>query len=111
MYIYKIKLDRVIDGDTIDAWIDLGFDIQLHERIRFVGIDAPETRTLDSEEKQLGFLAKDYVETRLKSTTNLVLISHEFNRGKYGRIIGDILVDGESLVGELLNENLVNVYK
>ena len=54
MYTYKIKLDRVVDGDTIDAEIDLGFDIKVKKRIRFMGINAPESRTKDLEEKARG---------------------------------------------------------
>ena len=58
MYTYKIKLDRVLDGDTIDATIDLGFDISVKKRIRFQGINAPESRTKDLEEKAKGLAAK-----------------------------------------------------
>ena len=58
MYTYKIKLDRVVDGDTIDAYIDLGFDVSVKKRIRFVGINTPESRTRDLEEKAKGLAAK-----------------------------------------------------
>ena len=61
MYEYKAKLVRVIDGDTIDCIIDLGFDVRLKERIRLKGIDTPETRTRDLEEKKRGFAAKERV--------------------------------------------------
>ena len=59
MYIYKAKLDRVVDGDTIDANINLGFDITIHKRIRLTGIDTPESRTRDLEEKKRGLAAKN----------------------------------------------------
>ena len=59
MYTYKANLDRVVDGDTIDAHIDLGFDITIHKRIRLAGIDTPESRTRDLEEKARGLAAKD----------------------------------------------------
>ena len=61
MYTYKAKLDRVIDGDTIDVNIDLGFDIQIKKRVRFAGINSPESRTRDLEEKARGLAAKDRV--------------------------------------------------
>ena len=59
MYTYKAILDRVVDGDTIDAHIDLGFDITIHKRIRLAGIDTPESRTRDLEEKKRGLASKD----------------------------------------------------
>ena len=59
MYTYKAKLDRVVDGDTVDAHIDLGFDITIHKRIRLAGIDTPESRTRDLEEKARGLASKD----------------------------------------------------
>ena len=66
MYIYKIKLDRVVDGDTIDAYIDLGFDVSVKKRIRFMGINTPESRTRDLEEKAKGLAAKDRVKALLE---------------------------------------------
>ena len=61
MYIYNAKLDRVVDGDTVDATVDLGFDTWKHIRVRLVGINTPETRTRDLEEKARGLAAKDFV--------------------------------------------------
>ena len=58
MYQYKVKLDRIIDGDTVDCYIDLGFDIQTKKRIRFAGINTPESRTRDLEEKKRGLASK-----------------------------------------------------
>ena len=60
MYTYKIKLDRVVDGDTIDAEIDLGFDVSVKKRVRFMGINTPESRTRDLEEKKRGLAAKPF---------------------------------------------------
>ena len=85
MYTYKIKLDRVIDGDTIDAEIDLGFDISVKKRIRFVGINTPESRTRDLEEKAKGLAAKDRVRQLLEGTNTIQLNSHGI--GKYGRVL------------------------
>ena len=91
MYIYKIKLDRVVDGDTIDAYIDLGFDISVKKRIRFIGINTPETRTKDLEEKARGLAAKDRLKSILEGANKIQLNSHGI--GKFGRCLGEIHVD------------------
>ena len=91
MYTYKIKLDRVIDGDTVDAYIDLGFDIHVKKRIRFMGINTPESRTRDLEEKAKGLAAKDRLKTILEGTKTIQLCSHGV--GKYGRCLGELHVD------------------
>jgi len=91
MYIYKIKLDRVVDGDTIDAYIDLGFDISVKKRIRFMGINTPETRTKDLEEKAKGLAAKDRLKSILEGANTIQLNSHGI--GKFGRCLGELHVD------------------
>jgi len=110
MYTYKIKLDRVIDGDTIDAYIDLGFDVSVKKRIRFMGINTPESRTRDLEEKARGLAAKERVKQLLEGCDNIQLNSHGV--GKFGRCLGEILldkVDGkEKMTLVSLNKLLVN---
>ena len=91
MYTYKIKLDRIIDGDTIDAYIDLGFDISVKKRIRFMGINTPESRTRDLEEKARGLAAKDRLKNILEGDKTIQLTSHGV--GKYGRCLGELNVD------------------
>ena len=91
MYTYKIKLDRVVDGDTIDAYIDLVFDISVKKRIRFKGINTPESRTRDLEEKARGLAAKDRLKNILEGTNTIQLTSHGV--GKYGRCLGELEVD------------------
>ena len=91
MYTDKIKLDRVIDGDTIDAYIDLGFDVSVKKRIRFVGINTPESRTRDLEEKAKGLAAKDRLKAVLEGANTIQLNSHGV--GKYGRCLGELHVD------------------
>ena len=91
MYTYKAKLDRVVDGDTVDAYIDLGFDISVHKRIRLAGIDSPESRTRDLEEKARGLAAKDRVKQLLNGCDNIQLNSHGV--GKFGRCLGEIMLD------------------
>ena len=109
MYEYKIKLDRVIDGDTVDAYIDLGFDVSVKKRIRFMGINTPESRTRDLEEKAKGLAAKERVKELLEGCENIKLTSHGV--GKYGRCLGelfiDIVDDGEKLTMESVNQLLI----
>jgi|TARA_R100001443_G_scaffold13939_2_gene23837 micrococcal nuclease len=109
MYTYKIKLDRVIDGDTIDAHIDLGFDISTKKRIRFLGINTPESRTRDLEEKAKGLAAKDRVKQLLEGSKEITLQSHGV--GKYGRCLGELFVDivdgKEKMTLESINELLI----
>ena len=109
MYTYKIKLDRVVDGDTIDAYIDLGFDVSIKKRIRFMGIDTPESRTRDLEEKARGLAAKDRLKVILEGADEIQLCSHGV--GKYGRCLGELhidIVDGqEKMTLESINELLI----
>ena len=109
MYEYKAKLERVVDGDTIDATIDLGFDVFVKKRIRFAGINAPESRTRDLKEKALGLAAKDRVKAILTENPEFTLESTEL--GKYGRVLGKIHVDKldgtECLTQVCLNDQLI----
>jgi len=100
MYTYKAKLDRIIDGDTIDANIDLGFDVSVHKRIRLAGIDTPESRTRDLEEKERGLAAKSRL-TELLKDGEFILESKEV--GKYGRVLG-VLNIGEININKTLVE-------
>ena len=105
LYRYEAKLSRVVDGDTADAMIDLGFDTWVKKRIRFYGVDAWERRTRDKEEKVKGLAAKAYVKDLLENSDEgkFSIISH--GRGKYGRVLGEIFVKGhEQSVNELLKE-------
>ena len=109
MYEYKIKLDRVIDGDTVDAYIDLGFDVSVKKRIRFMGINTPESRTRDLEEKAKGLAAKERVKELLEGCENIKLTSHGV--GKYGRCLGELFIDvvddREKLTMESVNQLLI----
>ena len=103
MYEYRCKVVKIIDGDTVDVDIDLGFGVWLHkERVRLFGIDTPESRTRDLEEKKYGLLAKDYLRRAANAAGGLNLKSHE--RGKFGRILGSLYND-ES--GKSINEKMV----
>jgi micrococcal nuclease len=95
MYEYYVKeVTKVVDGDTIDVVIDLGFDIMYKSRVRLAGIDTPESRTRDLEEKALGLEAKEYLKHALKSADNIVIKTEKLNSSeKYGRILGWIYLD------------------
>jgi len=103
MYEYNAKTLRVVDGDTVDAMIDLGFDTWKKIRIRMHGINAPESRTRDLEEKKRGLAAKARLIELLDATDNeFILVSHGV--GKYGRCLGDIRVEDHSINKQLITE-------
>lgn len=90
MYEYRCKLIKVIDGDTIDIDIDLGFGVWMkNQRIRMHGIDTPESRTRDLEEKKYGLAAKAFL-TEMLDDSHLILKTHKDERGKFGRILGEV---------------------
>ena len=95
MYEYKCRIDRVIDGDTVDVDIDLGFGVWLRkERVRMYGIDTPESRTRDLEEKKYGLAAKAFVLAFLPIDSEQTLRTRKDGKGKFGRILGDFSVKG-----------------
>ena len=103
---YSCKLVRVVDGDTADAMIDLGFNTWVKKRIRFMGVDTWECRTRNKEEKVKGLAAKAYVKDLLENSDDgkFSIISHRV--GKYGRVLGELFVKGyEQSVNELLKDN------
>ena len=103
MYDYQCTIVRVIDGDTVDVNIDLGFDTwRCGERIRLYGIDTPECRTRDAQEKEAGLAAKDYVTRRLQLGGTYTLSTH--GKGKFGRYLG-VISDEEGSVNDALIEN------
>ena len=113
MYEYKAKLDRVIDGDTVDCYIDLGFNINVKERVRLKGIDTPEIRTKDLEEKSKGFSAKERVEELFAGVESFKIKTELDKKGKYGRILGTIFLpehNDTSLNDMLLQEGHAKVY-
>ena len=98
MFEYYVKsVDKVVDGDTIDVVIDLGFDISFTSRVRLAGIDTPESRTTDKAEKALGLESKKYLADRIKAAKNVVIRTEKMNSSeKFGRILGWLYLDGES---------------
>jgi micrococcal nuclease len=107
MYEYYVrKVDNVVDGDTIDVLIDLGFDILFQSRVRLAGIDTPESRTKDLKEKALGLESKEYLKKHLKDAKSVVIKTEKMNSSeKYGRILGWVYVNGDT---ESLNDKMIN---
>jgi len=116
MYEYKCKVLRVVDGDTVDIDIDLGFGMWMHkERVRIMGIDTPESRTRDKVEKAFGLASK----ARLKEMLPIGSIQHlkteidrsgEDKRGKFGRILGDFIIDDKRVTEVLVEEGYAVAY-
>jgi endonuclease YncB( thermonuclease family) len=103
---YSCKLVRVVDGDTADAMIDLGFDTWVKKRIRFKGVDTWESRTRDLEEKAKGLEAKAFTKDLLENSDDGKFSIISYGLGKYGRVLGELFVKGhEQSVNDLLIEN------
>ena len=96
---YRVnKVTKVVDGDTIDVIIDMGFDILFKSRVRLFGIDTPESRTRDLEEKKFGLMSKKYLTERLKKAKKITIRTHKGSEtGKFGRILGEIFCVGENV--------------
>jgi micrococcal nuclease len=113
-YIYRIRsIHKVVDGDTIDADIDLGFDISLTKRIRLAGIDTPESRTTDANEKKLGLESKEWLKKRVEGAKDIIIRTElPDSTEKYGRIIGHLFINGEetSLNNQMISEGYAWTY-
>jgi len=108
-YIYRIKsVLKVVDGDTIDAAIDLGFDISLSKRIRLAGVDTPESRTTDVKEKALGIESKEWLKKKLEGQTDIIVKTElPDSTEKYGRILGHLFI-GDKEVSAVNKKKSVN---
>lgn len=105
MYEYSCTVERVVDGDTIDVVLDLGFDILYKSRVRLYGIDTPESRTRDLDEKARGKLAGAFLKNAIDNGTKVVIQTKlKDSRGKFGRVLGDVVVDGVN-INQLMVEN------
>jgi len=107
MYEYYVrKVENVVDGDTIDVLIDLGFDILFQSRVRLAGIDTPESRTSDKAEKVLGLESKEYLKKYLKDAKSVIIKTEKMDSSeKYGRILGWVYVNGDT---ESINDKMIN---
>jgi|TARA_R100000149_G_C5823076_1_gene101609 micrococcal nuclease len=111
MYEYKCEVTRVVDGDTCDCILDLGFSILHKCRVRLYGIDTPESRTRDLDEKARGKLASKFLKESIDGGKEIVLRSQlKDSKGKYGRVLGSIIVDGLDINKAMVAQNLAVKY-
>ena len=96
---YRVnKVIKVVDGDTIDVILDMGFDIMYKQRVRLFGIDTPESRTRDKVEKKYGLLSKYFLKDALSNGKKITIKTYKGDEtGKFGRILGDVWIDGKSI--------------
>jgi len=109
-YSYRVKsIVKIIDGDTFDCIMDLGFDVLLEARVRMYGIDTPESRTRDLEEKKFGLLAKDWLGNHLNDD---IIISTELDneKGKFGRVLGTVWAEGININEKMIDEHMAVRY-
>ena len=106
MYEYACKVERVVDGDTIDVVLDLGFDILYKSRVRLYGIDTPESRTRNLDEKARGKMASAFLKEAIDNGNKVVIQTKlKDSRGKFGRVLGNVVVDGVNI-----NQSMIDNY-
>ena len=106
MYEYNCKVERVVDGDTVDVMLDLGFDILYNCRVRLFGIDTPESRTRNLDEKARGKMASAFLKEAIDNGTKVVIQTKlKDSRGKFGRVLGNVVVDGVNI-----NQSMIDHY-
>ena len=111
MHEYKCKILRIVDGDTVDVDVDLGFGIWMHkERVRLLGIDTPESRTRDKEEKRFGLLSKKYLQDHYPVGSMAVLRTHKDKTGKFGRILGELVWEDSTINKIMVDEHYAVLY-
>ena len=110
MYEYKCEVKRVVDGDTVDVIIDLGFSILYSTRVRLYGIDTPESRTRNKDEKVRGFLSKDYLKDWLDQG-GVIIRTYRDKKGKFGRVLGEMVVGGRNINLLMVEENYAVKYE
>lgn len=115
MYEYRVEIVKVVDGDTVDVDIDLGFGVWLKkERVRLFGIDTPESRTRDLVEKKHGLAAKDFLVKEMEEADEVILATNKDAEGKFGRILGTLIgVHNNELDGSMrvnINEKMVDFH-
>ena len=111
LYHYSAEVTRVVDGDTVDAFVDLGFDMHSKQRVRLYGINTPEVRTRDKAEKKAGLAAMARLQEMLRESKNKCVIKTRLDRkGKYGRVLGVLYVDDCDLNTKLVKEGHAKKY-
>mgnify|MGYP003114276823 CR=1 FL=1 len=111
MYEYSCTVDRVVDGDTIDVILDLGFDILYRSRVRLYGIDTPESRTRDKDEKVRGKLASKFLQNAIDIGNKVVIETKlKDSKGKFGRVLGNVIIDGVNINQKMIDNYLAVAY-
>ena len=110
MYEYNCTIDRVVDGDTIDVILDLGFSVLYKSRVRLFGIDTPESRTRNKDEKARGKMASKYLEDAVNSGDVVIRTELKDSRGKFGRVLGTVVVDGVDINQAMCKAHLAVPY-
>tara|TARA_R100001440_G_scaffold16855_3_gene28488 strand:- start:1097 stop:1513 length:417 start_codon:yes stop_codon:yes gene_type:complete len=106
MYEYSCEVKRVVDGDTVDVILDLGFDVSYSTRVRLYGIDTPESRTRNKDEKARGKMAAHFLKEAIDNGDKVVIQTKlKDSKGKYGRVLGEVIVDDVNI-----NEQMVDKY-
>tara|TARA_R100000656_G_scaffold53383_1_gene42236 strand:- start:306 stop:728 length:423 start_codon:yes stop_codon:yes gene_type:complete len=111
MYEYACEVNRIVDGDTVDVTFDLGFDIHFFSRVRLYGIDTPESRTRNLDEKARGLLSKKFLVDAITDKKVVVRTKMKDSRGKYGRVLGEIWVGRKNINKDMVkNHHAVSYY-
>ena len=106
---YPARLVRVVDGDTVDVVIDLGFDIHFATRVRLYGMDTPESRTRNKDEKVRGYMSKDFLEEWMEKD-DVIIRTRRDKKGKFGRVLGEMIVRGENVNKLMIKECIAVEY-
>ena len=111
MYEYSCKVERVVDGDTIDVVLNLGFDILYKSRVRLYGIDTPESRTRNLDEKARGKMAGSFLKKSVEEGEKVIIQTKlKDSKGKYGRVLGEVVVDNKNINKLMIKKNLAVAY-
>tara|TARA_X000001388_G_C2218163_1_gene118102 strand:+ start:638 stop:1054 length:417 start_codon:yes stop_codon:yes gene_type:complete len=110
MYEYSCEIDRVVDGDTVDVIIDLGFKIFHKARVRMYGIDTPESRTRDLDEKARGILSKSFLQDALVQSNKVIIKTQKDAKGKFGRVLGELYVNDININQLMVDKYLAVAY-
>lgn len=111
-FAYKVRsVVKIIDGDTFDCILDLGFDVLLEARVRMAGIDTPESRTRDKVEKKFGLASKEFLKEGIKHAEDIIVRTELDNeKGKFGRILGTVYLDGVNINQKMIDEGYAVAY-
>ncbi len=110
MYEYNCSVDKVVDGDTVDVTIDLGFKIFHKSRVRMFGIDCPESRTRNLDEKARGLLAKSFLKEFIDKSKKIIIRTQKDSKGKYGRVLGELIIDDININKLMVKKYLAVAY-